>query len=324
MPKLRLTSHVVISNDSSNNNNPLRRPVDWERSVSSISVNKPANHNYILAPQEEVVAFSGTRSIAHASNTEYALTVSALSSTRYRLKHTGTGTAPAFRTPRSVAVAGGTVTITVNSNQTITVVSSLGAVFGAVQVGDILHVPGVATGDTGPFDPLNEGNWVILSASTTTLTAVRPSGTVFSGSTETVSVSSGQFKVFSSVAVQVGDYVDISGGFAASTRHSYPIVAVTDDYIEFTSTIPLATETAVPGASGLAIYTNLKRLVIVESDQEIAVKLNGNSSETDISTPWVAGDDRFCAQFLKIGPSFSCTVKNRSTVSASVTVITAE
>ncbi len=327
MATLNIILQVVAFDDpNTGSNNPARRAADWTRRIVGAQVLRPQTESFTLDPQEEVTVFSGTRTLATASNTELELSLSPLASTRYRLAWVATGTAPAFRTARTVVVTAGTMTLVANANLTMTVTSSLGSPFGAVVVGDTVLIPGTSTGDSAsPFDPLNEGEWTVLAATSATLTLSRPTGVSFSGAGETATISSNsEFQVFSAAGVQVGDTLDISAGFAVTARHAYEIVAVTASHVEFTSTAPLAEETAVPTATGIKVYSASKTFVYLESDQEIAVKLNADTSENTRVEPVVAGDPSMVGIFAKQGLAYSVVLKNRSTAPANITFISAE
>lgn len=326
MGTLNRTLHVLAWEDLASNNNPQRRPVDWRRSLQSIPVNKAQTRPVSIDPSSEVTIFDGTRVLTHDGTTQYTLSLSTLSSTRYRLAWTGVGTAPGFRTDRGLTLSAGSVTITLNANQTVTVTHTGGAVFGAVQVGDTVFIPGTTTGDAALFDALNEGLWTVLAAAAASLTLARPAGAIFSGKTETVAIAANtQFIAYSSTGVQVGDTLDITAGFATSTRRSYRVVAVTSRHVEFTSTLPLAAEaTIIPGVNGIKLYSAAVRYVFIETDQELALKFNGASDESVRVEPIVAGDPNQVGIFDKWGTAYSLVIKNRSTTRANLVVITAE
>jgi hypothetical protein len=321
MSTLNRSSQVIIFDDYQVSNNPQLRVVDWRRKIESIPVSNPKTTVLQIDPSAEVQVFNGTRSITLDNTTQIALSLTTVDPTRYRLAWTGTGTTPGFRTSRSVSSSGGSITIVLNANQTVTITHSAGAIFGAVQVGDTCYIPGPSTGDASVFNPLNEGYWNVLSASSTTVVLSRASGGVFSGASQVVAISNNsQFQVFSTTGVQVGDVLDISAGFSVSTRASYRVLAVTASQVDIMSTIPLGAETVLPGATGISIYSSAKRFVYVESDQAVAVKFNGTSDESNRlepvgSTPGV---------FEKWGTAFSLSIKNKTTSRASVMVITAE
>ena len=305
---------------------PQRRSIDWVRTVFDMPVQKAGTLPPVdVAPYSSVTVFDGSRSLTSNGSTEYVLTPSTLDASRYRLTHTGTGAAPGFRTARTVAIGSSTVTVTVFSNQTVTLASSNGAIFGSVQVGDTVFLPGVTTGDTaGPFSADNEGEWTVLAASTS-LTLARPSGVGFSGKTESVAVGSdSSVQAYSTAGVQVGDFLDISAGFSASTRKAFVIAAVTASRVDFTSTAPLAGETAVPGAGGLKVYSGARWLVVVESDQEVSVRLNGSTEDSVRLEPILPGSQEQAGIYLKTGSTFSLVLYNRSSVTARCRVFTAE
>ncbi len=325
MPLLNLTRRVVAFDDLPANNNPMRRSIDWARSQLSIPVSRAGSGPAMSIPSlGEVSVFSGTRTLDVDNTTELALTLSAIAADRYRLDWTGTGTSPGFRVDRGLALSGGDLTLTLQPNSTVVVTHSLGAVFGSVQVGDTFFIAGLLTGDTALFDPLNDGEWSVLAASSSELTLVRPPGTVFSGMTETETVLTDEsILAYSAAGVQAGDTLDLSSGFQDSTLRSYGIVFATSNRVDFVSAIPVATETVNPD-TGLMVYNSAKRWIYIESDQEIAVKLNGSTDKTNRVTPWSAGDDAFVGTFEKAGTVYSLVIENLSTTVANVFFASAE
>lgn len=325
MATLIRTGRILAFGDNPSNRNPSKRFADWQQDIQGYPVTNPLTEEFKVAPGAEITLFSGIRTLTANGSTNYALSLSTLDPSRYRLTWAGAGTDPTFRTARSVAVAATTLTLTLLANQTLTVTCSAGAVFGAVVVGDIVTIPGVATGDTALFDPLNEGDWIVMAATSTTLTLKRDAGTVFSGASEAQAVASNsEFFVYSADGVQVDDILDITAGFTSDTLRSYRVLSVTSKWVEFVSSLPLAAQTVVPGASGIAFYSSAKRFVYLEADQEIAVKFNGNTGENDRIEPMVAGTESGRGWAEKFGTAYSLVVKNRSTTRATVVLISAE
>jgi hypothetical protein len=321
---LNRSSQVVVYDDVTTTNNPQRRAVDWRRQLLGIPVSNPSTQIVQVEALQEVSVFSGLRSLVYDGTTQFALTLSVLDPTLYRLAWTGTGAAPVFRTAR-INLSSGNVTFVVNANQTVTVTHSAGAVFGAVQVSDIVLVPGVTTGDTSLFDPLNEGEWTVIGATATTLTLERAPGASFSGLAETKTLTAvDQFQAYSATGVQVSDTIDFLAGFSAATRRSYKLTAVAAKYVEFSSSLPLAAETLIPGANSFHIYSAAKRYLGVESDQEVALKVNGATGEENRVEPMLAGDPTKVGWREGWGTVYSLSIKNRSTARASVLIITAE
>jgi len=324
MPTLNLSLQALAYTDSQPNNNQMRRLIDWKRPLQGLDVDLPHSTTTVLQPLQEKVIFSTLVALTINSSSQFSIIASPLGDGRYRLAFTGTGAAPNFRTDRNLTLAGGNVTITLNTNQTVTVTHSAGAVFGAVVVGDNVFIPGINTGDPHLFDPMNEGEWNVLAATATTLTLSRATGSIFTGVSETVPVTlNSQFLAYSSAGLQVGDTFDISAGFSPSTTGSYIAAAVTSTFVEFISTVPVAIETAVPGVAGLIAYSGSKRFVCIETDQSVAIKSNGNTAETERLDPIAPANDDLTGIYVKWGTCYSLSIKNRSTEKANVVILTA-
>lgn len=322
MSTLSAQFKFLAFDDEDQTNSPKLRPIDWNRNtLNGISVDNPGNNKYEIPALASRTIFDGTVALAYDATTEFEVALSSLSPSRYRLTWTA-GKDPVFRTARSLSLDGD-ITFTVRANQTVTVTHEDGSVFGDVEVGDSVYVPGVSTGDTALFSTLNEGYWVVLAATGTQLTLVRETGAVFEGYTETVTLDADdQFIAFSSDGVQVDDTIAFISGFSDSLLHNYSIIAVTSTFIEFESSAPLPDQTVTPGAGSLAVYTNAKRFYYLETDQEVDVSINGNVTET--VTPFLAGEPSYPG--LKAGTSivYSMVITNNSTQQANVRIITAE
>lgn len=326
MSTLSLNSSTVAFDDLGANSNPSRTPINWKRTVASIPCENASTDKYNVDAQGSKTIIDGTRSLSIDGTTAFSLTLSTLDPAKYLLTNTG-GTAPAFRTARSVPVAAVVLTLTVGANQTLTVAAGSGTPFSAVVVGDEVLIPGVSTGDpTSPFNTLNLGYWTVLTKTSTVLVLTRLSGEIFEGYGEVVTpVANTDFQVFSAVGVQVGDTVDLTAGFASTSLRAYEVTAVTASRIEILSTTPLGNETGVsPTASGLIVYTAAKRYLCVYSDQECIVRLNGDTGSFNRTTPWIAANRDFMGTFEITGPVWKLVLVNRSNVPANVVVLSVE
>jgi hypothetical protein len=197
--------------------------------------------------------------------------------------------------------------------------------FGGVQVGDTVYIPGLTTGDTASFSPMNEGYWVVLGVSSdlTTLTIGRTPGTVYEAAADNVSISNAsQFQVFGSSGVQIGDTLDLVSGFSAQALRSYEIIRLTASSVDFRSSFPLANQILIPGVSSLNVYSSAKTFITLETDQDLAVKFNGNTDESCRIEPFLAGN--IVGVLHKCGTVYSLRLKNRSACICSVTLISVE
>lgn len=321
--KLSLNSTILAYSDVEVNSNPSERFFDWFRSIT-VDVNDPQGNAYTIDPGASLDIFDGTRSTGIDNTTEFQLTISPLYSTTYRFTWTGTGTAPAFRTDRGLALNGDSFTLTVNVNLTATLSGSSGD-FTSVLAGDVLFVPGLTTGDTaGPFSSDNEGYWNVLSKDGTSATLqLARFGDSFSGVTETVTLTANsQLQAFSATGVQVGDSVKISNGFSLSVQGSYTVNAINPKWFEIvtTKTLPI-NETAIPTASGINFYTSAKRYIRIEADQNCIIKTNGNTGNSEELQPW---DSDLKAEYTKTGPTWSLSVDNKSTLPLNLLVMSCE
>jgi hypothetical protein len=318
MPVLDVHStYLVYSGESgSSSSNPARRYADWTRHIVSESVQNPTVEDFDLLPGETRQVFSGTRSTSINGTTEFDLSLHTTESSVYRMTHSG-GTAPAFRTSRGLALNGEELTLTINNNATAVLeLDALSAQsFSAVQVGDTVFLPGSTTGDTASvFNANNEGFWLVLARATKSLTLRRRVGESFIGVAEVVTLTDDdQLQVYSAAGVQIGDSMDVSAGFSALTQKVFVVSEVTADWIQFTSTESLPLESGIiPTASGLSFYTEAKRFVRVEVDQEAVLRFNGDTSSSIRLSPRTPGDQEQIAHFEAWGSFWSLTVVNRS------------
>jgi len=325
LSNLSLAMKVVAYNDSARTSNPLKTPIRWGASLINLPFENPGTVPFELPPGATQTFLNGTRSLTVDNTTVFSLTSSPLSASRYRLAATG-GTAPGFRTARAVTLNTIAVVVTVNANLSVSFTAQSGTPFSAILAGDQVFVPGLSTGDpAGPFSSLNEGWWTVLTASSTVLVLTRGTG-AFSATSETVTPSDDvSFFAFSPSGTQIGDTLRLSAGFAASALSSYEILAVTAGWIEFQALLPLANQTGIePTAAGVAVYTSAKRFLLIETDQEIIVQLNGSTDVSNEVTPLLPGNSRFMGVFMKFGPVWQATLINRSSATANGSVISAE
>ena len=323
MAQLNIHTNILMFADPETvSSNPKRRNTDWTVDYGQIAVRSPENREYLLQPGETKTIYSGVRTLTSDVTTEYALTLNTYSGGVYRLTNTG-GQAPGFRTARALALAGETVTVSVNNNATVdfTLIPTSVPTFAAVQVGDTVFIPDVTTGDTAsPFNQLNVGFWTVLAIGASgaganrRLTCRRLPGQSFQASAEAVAVvASTEFKAFSSAGVQVGDTVVFDAGFSQVTWGSYSVRTVTADWIEFASGEYLPLEADIlPGVTGVVFYSEAKSFLRIEADQRAVVRYNGATDNSNQLKPRVAGDQDKVGYEEKWGPVWSLVIVNLS------------
>lgn len=188
-----------------------------------------------------------------------------------------------------------------------------------------MFIPSVSTGDSvSPFNEQNAGYWSVLSISGTNFSATRLPTVGFSGVSEVVSVaSSAEVFFFSTTGVQVGNTLDILGGFSSVTRNSYIVSNVTSEWVEFVSTeaIPLESSVLV-GVNGMVFYSSAKRWVRIESDQPLVLRFNGSSWNDLKIKPRANGLSESVGWFDSWGLFYSLEIVNLSKISFANIVIT--
>lgn len=317
---------VVAYGDPSQTSNPRLKYVDWTQHLDGNSVQNAKSEGFTVAAGTQQTLFSGTRVTTLDGTTAFGMTLNPLNNTTYRFTWTG-GTNPSFRTNRSLVLSGLAVTVVALSNATSTFTIPGGGTFAVLSPGDNVFIPGVSTGDSaGPFNPINEGLWVVLSVTPLSITMARTAGQTFASISEVVTQTSNTNMVgYSSSGVQIGDGVDISVGFPLGTMKAYKILTITPTFFEVSSTVALPLSTgALPGAAGMVFYSFAKRFILIEVDQEASIQLNGDTGATNRVSPWLPAEPLAVGTFVKAGIAWSVAVTNRSTTDMNLLLISAE
>lgn len=327
---LNIITKLIAFSDQTINSNPKLRSVDWTRDISGLAVEDPKSEGHKIPVSGSKLVFDGLRSTTLDGTTAFSLALLPINPSLYRITHTG-GTNPSFRASRSLTLNGIALTFTVNLNNTValSVPSLASSDFAAVQVGDQLFVPHTSTGDSSNvLNILNAGFWTVLAKSDNQNLIITRDTSMgsFTGVSETATLTSNsQIRAFGSSGVQIGDSVAITSGFQTAAQKTFIVTAVSDSFIEFISSVALANQTSItPTASGMIFYTETKRFVYIEADQECTVRLNGDSSNVCRVSPAVPGDPYAPGIFFKTGAVFSLTVVNSSSSTLNLLVITAE
>jgi hypothetical protein len=314
MSKLNFLVYLQTYSDASASNNPSLSNFKWAREITGIPASNPISEAFSLAPGESKTLFSGVRTLLVDGTTEFSLQLKPLSSSTYRLLATS-GQVPGFRTARSTG-ADATTEVTTVVNGPIVTFSSTGGTafnFASVVVGDTVKI-----GDQ--FNTLNQGEYKVLAKTATSFTVENYTG-VNEGPVTLGATFADQIRIFSAAGVQEGDTLVIKSGFSSVTFGSYKITDVTDNYVEFYSTSVLPQETDIVSAD-LAIYSQAKNLVYLESDQKATVTLNG--AQMASMEPFIINNSKQPGVFMLKATVYSFTVTNNSLDTASCFVATVE
>lgn len=321
MAFLNVNSSLVAFSDACvQNSAPLKKNFDWQTQINGEVVSYPESKPFAVPPGATFGLFSGAIGTAIDNTTAFDLTLNPMLPGVYRMTWTA-GTPPLFRTDRALNLSAEVVTVTVNNNATanFSLASTASQDFTSVSVGDTVWIPSVATGDpASPFNAINTGAWVVLakgavlSVPNKSLTLRRPIGTVFSGAPEVITVAAlDQFQAFSAGPVQPGNSLAISAGFSPVTWGTYVLTAVNSGWLEFASTESLPLESGImPDSPGFVIYSQARRFIHLESDQLIAVRVNGDTGSFLKVMPRVVGNPKGVGYIELWGPVWSLEVVN--------------
>jgi hypothetical protein len=323
---LNLLQTLLAFGDTVQNSNPLRKYFDWSRRLINIPCSNPHSEPYLVPPQTAKLIFDGSRTTAIDGTTAFTTSKNAFSPGTYRFTNVA-GTAPAFRIARALSLATKVLTFTNNldGTSTFSMTNDGSNALTAIQVGDVLFIPGLTTGDTlGPFNTANEGAWTVLVAGSYSLVLNRVG--LYSGVTETQTVTSNpQVIAFSAAGVQIADKVDVSAGFSPSIWNTYTITQVTASWFEISSPNPVPVQASItPGATGMLFYSIVKKWIRIETDQEIAARFNGDATNLNRISPVAAGDAENVGYQEKLGSVYTLYIYNRSLVPANISVWSVE
>lgn len=315
MPANILVYLNSYKDSNSPTNNPLQNVFKYTREVNGLAVSKATSNDLTLAPYESKTIFNGTRTLGQNNTTQYALAQVGASVNSYSLTWTG-GLAPVFRTLRTTgADATTTVTIT-RSGYVSTFTSSGGTPFslisGGVVVGDQVVIG-------SNFNLSNQGVFTVISVTATSFSIENQNG-VAEGPITLGAGFVNQVRIFSSGPVQVGDTVNIFGGFSPASRGAYQITQVQDNLIKFYSSMPLPAETVI--TDNIVIYSSAKKFLYLETDQLVSVAINGvtESNLQPFNDPTYAG----AGMLLKSSLVWSLAITNLSPNTANLYSATVE
>lgn len=286
-------------------NSPLLSNFKWTREVDGIDVAKAFSNNYSIPSGQTQTLFDGTRTLNQDGTTQY--TLAPVGSNSYQLSWTG-GASPDFRIPRNLVGDATTVVAVTVSGSVATFTSTGGTLWdllsGGVSVGDQVTIGNA-------FAVSNRGTFQVLSVTPTSFSVSNPQA--FSQFAVTLGISfASQVMICSAAGVQIGDYLNIFGGFSPASWGAYLVTAVQAESLTFYSAASLPNETIV--TDQIVVYSAAKKLIYLEADQLTGVVVNG-SAESNL-VPFYDPDYVGPAILLKTSAVWSLQVTNLSAQTA--------
>jgi hypothetical protein len=226
--------------DSCPSNQPQKQNFRWTREISNASITNALSETFQVAPAATQVLFNGVRTLTQDNTTAYSLALAPFQSSIYQLTWVG-GTAPAFRTLRSIG-ADATTQVTTSVNGPIltysapgTYASFTGLVSGLTTsvtiTANTLGVTGnsvALTGDGTSSVNLLISNWNTANPSNM-ITLTTGDGTQIPSLSAVIQLAGGS-TAFNLSSVQPGDDVLIGSDFNALNQGAtgiWQIISVT-------------------------------------------------------------------------------------------------
>ena len=261
--KLNIILNLKAYSNSNQFNSPSQNIFNINKSIQGSDCNNSRSEVIQLNPSETKTLHNGIITLSSNITTTYDLSLDLLGN--YILSH-NSGTAPAFKTKRSLG-SDATTEITVSRNANVVTFTNT--------AGTALSTSSIVIGDTirvgTPFNVSNQGYFQVLAKTSTSISVVN-----YSGVGEAVTLGSNfsqNFKVYSSGPLTEGKTFNIKTGFSLVTQGSYIAETVEDDRIIFSS-LNLPLETNVQAT--IEAYSSTKTMIYLESDEEVTATVNGN------------------------------------------------
>lgn len=303
MSLLNINLGILAYADGPASNQPQVRLADLKWSMLGLPTDSFRNVPISLAPGESMVVASTARALTLGSD----ITVQK-SGDKMRLV-----CSIGQRASRNAGDSSTEWTVT-KSGEVTRMTAGAGGMpdFGSIQAGDLLNV-------VAGLNPLNRGEFMILSKGPDYVEFVNQFAVAESA------VVGVDLSIYSSGPVQKGDVLDISSpSLAFPNQGSFPVTAVTDQYIEVLN--PNAFPQSVSGvSSGISIYPYSYKWMLIAADRKVSVGLNGAPPSSIEVEPAVEGDlIKNPGVFLKRGKVFEVRIMNVGLQQASGFLLLAE
>lgn len=320
---VNIINQILCYFDSTVTDNPHQRAIDHRRRMEALPVKNPYQNNLALKPNQSFKIFENSISVGLNNTSVFDLKVASSTDSIYSLKiKSGAGL---FKTQRSVSGLGA-CSVSINNNA-MAIFDFSGANLSSIQIGDIMRISGQKTYAAAPyaFNPLNSGNWVVIGISGTKISAIRKEASLFEGIVENIPNSSSDVIFFADDKISEGNKISISGAFSAASYGVFEVKDVSPNEIFLMSSLPLPEEVDISYTDGAIIfYTSTKKLIYIEVDQEVVIRFDGATDNTNKVSPVKAGDKFLPGYLHKWGDTYSCEIINKSVSSCNIKYFTCE
>jgi len=315
-------------NDANPSQSPKQRNFDFLSSKEGLSVTNPISETRSILPGQTILLQSTARSIApNLAASEFSISLPKMGADLARLRWTGVGTAPSFRTFRSTSHSAATKYSAQRVSPTAVEITlqNGGVNLSSVLEGDMVYFQESDSSFSSPINPSSVGrSYAVLSKNGNSV-IVRDNGMI----SEELNITLGAdfdsvIRFFSVDGVQVGDKIRIAKNSAFNSENKskdFQVIDVTDRDIIFYNpqVIP---ETKVAGTNTpFLFYSRLINFVCIESDSTIYLEFDNSGNEFPVINGNI-GNALFSATSNLI--SIAATNKNSEPITVSVQSCTIE
>lgn len=280
MPFLNLSYNFLIYEDQSDRNPQIRLP-DITKDIQGVGAENDKSERIILYPGDTTSIISTSRLLSWTSATELEFERFLTNNDNIRIKWTGTGPNPIFRSNRSI---GGDATSTVSITRVtpyvarITNVSGTAWSLGSVINGDYIRFEDDTDLFTSPFSETNKGKtYKIQNIGANYIDFIDNGASALDSLIVLGADFANAIKVYSSGPVKTGDTINISGsGINPSNVGKFTVIDVTHDYIEITNPLGVA-ETVLYGSNNLVIYEYLIGFIHLRASGSLKIKFDNQA-----------------------------------------------
>ena len=276
MPFLNFKYGFVIYEDRVDNKNPNIRIPDISNDIQNVTVNNDKSERITVYPNEVKDIATTTRPLLWDNTTELQFIRPFSAESIVRVRHTGTGAAPNFRTNRNIGGDTDTeVTISRLSDYVARIQNTGGTAWdlSAVQINDIIQFSSTNDLSTSPFSETNAGReYVVQAKGSDYIDFIDNSSAVPEGPVVLGADFAQILKVVSQGSVKVGDLIEINGNDINPSNHGkFEIVSVSDNYVDIINPF-VAEETVLIDTNTFVIYEHLIGFIHLRANGAFKVK----------------------------------------------------
>lgn len=279
MPFLNLNYNLLVYEDQNNPKNPDIRLPDFHKNIEGVVVDFDKSDRFVVYQNETKDIITTQRPVTWDLTTELEFTKPFNQQSLTRLQYTGTGTAPNFRTNRSINGASDTIVSISRVNNYVVRVQNVGGTVWSltnVQNGDFLRIEASNDlGFTSPFAAQNQGKELFVQAKGSDYIDVVDNGVVAEDPNVTLGSDFDKvLKVLSLGPVKKYDLIQISsdGGVNPSNAGKFEVQDVTDTYIEYTN--PLSVNETFTYSAEVVVYEYLIGFLNLRSSGPIQIRFD--------------------------------------------------